>query len=128
MIEHTPKWERIEWSSLNVLPQNLQESPTMRGIRDMEKLAEILVLLAPQFSGSLKKPLLNDALVAARRVKSKHGRAKLLAKIASHLPEPRKRDLLEEAWTTARSIFYTPETKVRALAALVPHLSGSLKK
>lgn len=125
-IEQTPEWERIEWSSLKVLPRDL-ESPTMRGIQDMEKLAEILASLGPQFSGSLKKPLLNDALVAARRVKSKGGRAKLLAEIASRLPEPRKRDLLEEAWTTARSIYY-PETKVRALAALVPHLSGSLKK
>jgi len=83
--------------------------------------AKALSALAPR----LTQELLQEVLMAAQALVDKHHRAKTLAAIASHLPEPERAQILKQAMAVAWEVNDEVE-RATALAGLSQYLSEPL--
>jgi hypothetical protein len=89
--------------------------------------AQALAGLAPHLS----EPLLQEALAAARTIKSDDARAQALAGLVPHLSEPLQVTVLQEAlaaaWTIENEDAVGEYWRAQALTDLAPHLSEPLR-
>ena len=82
----------------------------------------MLTGLAPHLPA---RPLLAEALTAARDITDEYSRAQALTGLAPHLPEPDRSTTFAEALTAARDI--TDEyARAQVLTGLAPHLPAPL--
>jgi predicted KAP-like P-loop ATPase len=89
-------------------------------IADPSKKVEALVNLASQMLPSSSE-VLAQALTAAKTIQNEYARAKVLAAIASQLPEPERHNLLEQALAAANTT-QDEAFRAQALAAIAPQL------
>ncbi len=87
-----------------------------RAFEDKRYGTDVLVGLSPYWSAKVL-----PAALEAARAGAKENRARALAALVPHLPEPKRRTALEEALGAARGVAYSPD-RVKALDAIGPLL------
>ena len=100
-----PYWQ---WESLSpllpLLPESFQgpAGDIIRGFSDSRLRTEGLVSFAETVEGRSRMEALSDALAAARAVPQEDWRASALSRVAPHLPESTRQEVVEEAVNAAR--------------------------